>query len=136
MKSVLSYFVHKIHLTAIDTFLSHSNEDKKIARRLADILAIYGFDVFVAHDDIEIGDEWEETLKEKIKNCELVLALLSKNFHEARFTDHEIGIATAFNKQVFPIRIDAHGRRLSSLHLHRNRAEPALAGTRSAVEDS
>jgi len=106
MKSVLSYFVHKIHLTAIDTFLSHSNEDKKIARRLADILAIYGFDVFVAHDDIEIGDEWEETLKEKIKNCELFLALLSKNFHEARFTDHEIGIATAFNKQVFPIRID------------------------------
>ena len=106
MKSILSYFVHLISLTTIDTFLSHSDEDKKIARKLANNLAIYGFDVFVAHDDIEIGDEWEETLIEKIKNCELFLALLSKNFHEARFTDHEIGIATAFNKQIFPIRID------------------------------
>ena len=106
MRLVLSYCTLLIFLTAVETFLSHSDEDKKIARKLADNLAIYGFDVFVAHDDIEIGDEWEETLKEKIKRCDLFLALLSKNFHKARFTDHEIGIATAFNKQIFPIRID------------------------------
>jgi len=93
-------------LARIETFLSHSNKDKKIARRLADHLRIYGFDVFVAHDDIDIGDEWEEILKEKIKTCRLFLVLLSKNFHESRYTDHEIGIATAFNKQIFPIRLD------------------------------
>ena len=93
-------------MTSVDTFLSHSNEDKIIARKLADNLAIYDFDVFVAHDDIEIGDEWEETLKEKIKTCDLFLVLLSINFHKARFTDHEVGIATAFNKQIFPVIID------------------------------
>lgn len=93
-------------MTAIDTFLSHSDHDKKIARKFADSLSIYGFDVFVAHDDIQVGEEWEETLKEKIKNCELFLVLLSEFFHKANFTDHEIGIATAFNKQIFPIRID------------------------------
>jgi TIR domain len=93
-------------LATIETFLSHSNKDKKIARKLADSLAVYGFDVFVAHDDIDIGDKWEEILKEEIKKCELFIVLLSKNFHEARFTDHEIGIATAFNKQILPIRID------------------------------
>lgn len=93
-------------MAIIETFLSHSDEDKKIARKLSDNLEIYGFNVFVAHDDIEIGDEWEKTLIEKIKNCELFLVLLTKNFHGARFTDHEIGIATAFNKQIFPIRLD------------------------------
>ena len=93
-------------MTTIDTFLSHADEDKKIARKFADQLSIYGYDVFVAHDDIEVGDEWEEILKERIRNCELFIALLSKNFRKARFTDHEIGIATALNKQIFPVSLD------------------------------
>jgi len=90
----------------IDTFLSHADEDKKIARKLADKLNEHGFDVFVAHDDIEIGDEWEKTLKDRIEKCELFLALLSENFRQASFTDHEVGIASFLNKRIFPIRID------------------------------
>jgi len=90
----------------IETFLSHADEDKKIARELADKLNEHGFDVFVAHDDIEIGDEWEKTLKNRIEKCELFLVLLSKNFRQASFTDHEVGIASYLNKRIFPIRID------------------------------
>ncbi len=90
----------------IITFLSHADEDKKIARKLADRLKIHGFDVFVAHDDLGIGDEWEGALKLKIFESELFLVLLSESFHKANFTDHEIGIATSLNKRIFPVRID------------------------------
>lgn len=90
----------------IITFLSHADEDRKIARKLADELKQYGFDVFVAHDDLEIGDEWEDELKSKISGSEIFLVLLSKNFHKAHFTDHEVGIATSLNKRIFPVRID------------------------------
>ncbi len=90
----------------VDTFLSHADEDKLIARKLADALANYDFQVFVAHDDIGIGDEWESTLKKRIDQSELFLALISTNFHKAQYTDHEVGIAIAYNKRIFPIRID------------------------------
>ncbi len=90
----------------ISTFLSHADEDKRIARKLADELSKHGFDVFVAHDDIVIGDEWEQTLKNEIEKRELFVALLSDNFRKAHFTDHEIGIACAYNKRIFPIRLD------------------------------
>ena len=90
----------------VETFLSHADEDKIIARKLADALEIYGFRVFVAHDDIGIGEEWEKTLKDKIQQSELFLVLLSKNFHNAHFTDHEVGIASAYNKKIFPVRVD------------------------------
>ena len=90
----------------VETFLSHADEDKKIARKLADSLAKHGFRVFVAHDDIGIGEEWEKTLKDKILQSELFLVLLSKNFYNAYFTDQEVGIALAYNKRIFPIRID------------------------------
>lgn len=93
-------------MVVISTFLSHADEDKKIARRLADELSKHNFDVFVAHDDIGMGYEWEPTLKDEIKKRELFIALLSNNFRKANFTDHEIGIACAYNKQIFPIRLD------------------------------
>lgn len=90
----------------IKTFLSHADEDRKIAGQLAKELSKHGFDVFVAHDDIAIGDDWEDTLKTEIENRDLFVALLSENFKKADFTDHEVGIAIAWHKRVFPIRLD------------------------------
>ena len=90
----------------ITTFLSHADEDKKIAGQLAKELSKYNFDVFVAHDDIVIGDDWENTLKTKIEKQDFFVALLSENFRKADFTDHEVGFAAAVNKRIFPIRLD------------------------------
>lgn len=88
------------------TFLSHAVEDKIIARNLANVLETHNFRVFVAHDDIGIGEDWENKLKNEIYNRELFLVLLSTNFKNANFTDHEVGIATAHNKRIFPVIID------------------------------
>lgn len=90
----------------IEVFLSHADEDKVIARRIADALEKYQVKTFVAHDDIDAGDDWETTLINKIKECDLFVALLSENFHKAHYTDHEVGIARGLNRPIIPIRID------------------------------
>lgn len=90
----------------IMTFLSYAENDKKIARNLANVLTNHNFNVFVAHDDIPIGTEWDDKLKNEIYNRELFLVLLSDHFKHASFTNHEVGIATAYNKRIFPIIID------------------------------
>ncbi|MDE2589357.1 MAG: toll/interleukin-1 receptor domain-containing protein [Patescibacteria group bacterium] len=90
----------------IEVFLSHADEDKRIARKIANALKTYHIKVFVAHDDIDAGDDWETVLIEKIKDCDIFLVLLSENFHNAHYTDHEVGIARGLNKQIVPIRID------------------------------
>ena len=90
----------------IEIFLSHANKDKKIAKKLADELNQYGLKIFVAHEDIKIGDKWESILFNKIKECDLFVALLSENFHSARYTDHEVGIAYGLSKHIFPIMFD------------------------------
>lgn len=91
---------------SIEIFLSHANKDKKIAKKLAEELGNYGMKIFVAHEDIKIGEKWETILFNKIKECDLFVVLLSQNFHEAKYTDHEVGIAYGLNKFIFPIRID------------------------------
>ncbi len=90
----------------IEIFLSHANRDKRIAKKLADELNKYGLKTFVAHENLEIGSKWEANLFNKIKECDLFVVLLSENFHNAQYTDHEVGIAYGLNKFIFPIRID------------------------------
>lgn len=90
----------------LDTFLSHAHEDRIIARKLADELKNHSFDAFVAHEDIKLGDEWESTLFERIKKCDLFIAILSNNFHQAQYTDHEVGIAHGLGKTILPLSVD------------------------------
>jgi len=92
--------------SSLDVFLSHAHEDRHIARKLADELKRYAFDAFVAHDDIKLGDEWESAILEKIKKCDLFIAILSKNFRQAQYTDHEVGIAYGLSKIILPLSVD------------------------------
>ncbi len=91
----------------ISIFLSHADEDRTIAKQIANEMKKYGANVFVAHDDIEIGTiDWENSLKDNIINCDNFVVLLTDNFHKANYTDHEVGIAFALKKRIFPIRFD------------------------------
>ena len=92
--------------SSTDAFLSHAHQDRFFARKLADELKKYSIDAFVAHEDIKLGDDWETALLEKIKKCDLFIAILSKNFHEADYTDQEVGIAHGFGKIILPLSVE------------------------------
>ena len=88
------------------TFLSHADEDKIIAERIAEGLKEYHFDVFLAHKDIEPGSDWENILKKRIEESDLFLILLSSKFKNADYTNQEVGIAICLKKRIFPFSID------------------------------
>lgn len=92
----------------ITIFLSHADEDRVIARKIANEMKKHSVNVFVAHDDIEVGtSDWEIVLKDNIIQCDTFVVLLTENFHKAQYTDHEVGIAYALKKRIFPIRFDS-----------------------------
>lgn len=90
----------------IDVFLSHSNKDKKIATELKSILSHYDIQVFLAHEDIDVGEEWLAKLYDEIQNCNVFFMLLSPNYHASQYTDQEAGIALNMNKPILQICID------------------------------
>jgi hypothetical protein len=87
-------------------FISHASKEKTIAGTLKDKLQGKGFKVFLAHDDIEGGEEWMKMLYEKVQECDVFLVLLSQEYHKANYTDQETGIAYAMNKPMIPISLD------------------------------
>ena len=91
----------------LEIFISHADEDKIIAREIADEMEkIDGLNVFVAHENLDPGTDWKNELTRKIFDCDVFMILLTKNFHPAEWTEQEVGIAHAFDRRMIPIRFD------------------------------
>jgi hypothetical protein len=74
-------------------FLSHTSAHKELAKEIRDHLRPYGFDVFVAHEDIKPTREWEQEIELALATCAGMLALITPDFIESKFCDQEVGYA-------------------------------------------
>lgn len=87
-------------------FLSYSSDDKDIIGQLKGYLEEYGFDVFVAHEDIEPSSEWEKEIIKNLKNCHMFIPYLTNNFRKSKWTDQEIGMAVIRDKLIIPLQVE------------------------------
>jgi hypothetical protein len=85
------------------TFLSYSHKNALIAGRLKAHLEEFGLSVFLAHDDIVSGSEWEREILEKLKTCDLFLELHTEEFLHSPWCQQEVGIAVALEKKIIPL---------------------------------
>lgn len=76
-------------------FLSYQTSDKRVARELKEILERLGVRAFLAHDDIEVSEEWRLKLLSELNSSDLFVAVLSKNYFESIWCIQESGIAAA-----------------------------------------
>ncbi len=61
----------------IAAFLSYSSRDKKLAGLIKKELDFFGFDTFLAHDDLVPSVEWQRTIVCRLKGCQVFLPLLT-----------------------------------------------------------
>ncbi|HEY2353536.1 MAG TPA: toll/interleukin-1 receptor domain-containing protein [Gaiellaceae bacterium] len=85
-------------------FISHSSKQSEEVGALKVALRRHAVDGFVAHDDIEPTEEWQEVIEGALQSCEAVVAYLTPDFHPSKWTDQEIGVALARNVLIVPIR--------------------------------
>ena len=79
--------------SAFRVFISHLSVKKNIAKTISTELATYGFDCFVAHEDIEPTAEWIIEIQSALRTCEVMIAIMSDGFRESDWCDQEIGAA-------------------------------------------
>lgn len=80
-------------------FISYSNEDKRIAGKIQEILERFGIDSFLAHEDILVSSEWQTVILNELEKSNLFVALLSKEYEKSSWCVQESGIA-AFRKMT------------------------------------
>jgi len=103
-----SKFWHPNHLRL---FLSHISTFKIRTAQLQKMLKEYGISSFVAHEDIEPTQEWQDEIEKALHSMDALCAILTPKFCESKWTDQEIGVAVGRNVLVIPIRkgIDPYG---------------------------
>lgn len=93
-------------IKSLRIFFSYSHENRVIIGNLKKHLELIGFEVFIAHEDIEAGIKWQEEIIKNLKKCDIFIPLFSKEFKESNWTNQELGFAFALEKIIIPIQLD------------------------------
>lgn len=93
-------------------FISYAHQDRELVGNIKSILQDeYGFDVFLAHDDIRPTEEWEAVIISNLRTSNVLVGLLTENYNNSEWTDQESGFALCRKILVIPvkIRVNPHG---------------------------
>jgi hypothetical protein len=85
-------------------FLSYNTLDKGFAGDLKDAMeSEFSATVFLAHECLEVSQEWRGRILEELRSCDVLIALVTENFRVSNWTDQEVGHALAGGKRIVPI---------------------------------
>ncbi len=90
-------------------FVSYSYTDRNIAAIIKQAL-IPTYEVFVAHEDNQISEFWEQKIEENIQSMKFFIPILSENYGQSVWANQEAGVAflRRLRDEIFiiPIRIN------------------------------
>jgi hypothetical protein len=89
----------------VRVFITHKSSYKKEAAELKLKLSLYGISGFVAHEDIEPTREWQDEIERALNSMHALVALMTNDFRESKWTDQEVGIAVGRGVPVFPVQL-------------------------------
>lgn len=87
----------------VEVFLSYHHEDKGLAGKIRNLLVKKGVDVFLAHEDIEVSDEWRAEILKHLQTCNALVALLTPNFEKSIWANQEVGFVRGRGHKVIPL---------------------------------
>lgn len=86
-------------------FISHRDAHKAEAHRLAEALEEYGISCFVAHDTVGAMKEWRKEIMAGLQTMEIMVVMLTEDFHQSTFTNQEVGFALGAQKPVVCLKL-------------------------------
>jgi hypothetical protein len=93
-------------LDRVKIFLSYSTIDKHTAATIKYYLEKLGFDIFLAHNDLEPSQIWIEEILKHLDNCDIFLPFLTDNCRNSTWVNQEIGIEFTKNKIIIPLTVN------------------------------
>ena len=82
-------------------------------------LEAYGFDCFLAHDDLHVSEEWKDRILEELRRIDVFVTLLSRAFVESKWCSQEVGfIVSRPEVLIVPLSLDGTNPYGFISHLH------------------
>jgi hypothetical protein len=91
----------------MDAFISYSNVDRDMAHATKEALREFGIAGFLAHEDLQVSEEWRNAIIEELKVVAIFVALLSENFSASEWCAQEVGyIISRAEVLIVPLSLD------------------------------
>lgn len=87
-------------------YVSYSNSDKAIAERVVDGLRRRGHTVLWDTDLLRVGLDWRVVLAQALRDCPVVVSILTKHSVSASYPMSELGAARILGKVLIPLTFD------------------------------
>lgn len=89
----------------VRVFLSHKATVKVETAELKKAFLRCGIAAFVAHEDIEPTQEWQKEIERALFSMDVLVALLTLDFHASNWTDQEVGVAIGRGVPLIAVRL-------------------------------
>ena len=94
-------------------FISHAGKDRAIALQLSSMLHEKGVETWT-DADVPPGENWATNLRKMLKQANMVLLLMSKDYKKSDNSLFELGAAIGLGKKILPVAMsegmgDMHG---------------------------
>jgi TIR domain len=91
----------------VRVFISYSTHDKSAAGAVKHAISSAGFECFLAHEDLQVSEEWRERILEELDRCEILVVILSKSFIASSWAPQEIGVIVGRRSvPIVPLSLD------------------------------
>lgn len=88
-------------------FVSYSVEKKKDGGAVKECLGGFGYECFLAHEDLHVSEEWKHRILEELGVADVFVALLSKEFMASKWCGQELGfIVSRPDVLIVPLSLD------------------------------
>jgi len=106
-------------------FLSYQTNDREVAARVAAVLGEFGCGAFLAHEHIEVSEEWRIEILKELSQADIFVPILSANYYSSIWCKQESGIAAFREMTVLPLSIDGQISQGFISHIQSSRIDPA-----------
>ncbi|MCW3999912.1 MAG: toll/interleukin-1 receptor domain-containing protein [Candidatus Bathyarchaeota archaeon] len=88
-----------------EVFFSYATADKVLAGKIAEELR-QKINVFLAHDDLDISDEWRKEILEHLTKDHVLISLLTPNYEKSVWCNQEAGFIIGKKGRIIPIIVE------------------------------
>jgi hypothetical protein len=115
--------------------MSYSSHDAADVLLLRDLLARAGVRIWLDRTDIVLGTNWQESIERAIKECDVLLVILTEASVRSREVEAEWSLALRLGKRIVPVLlapVEVPFRLAAYQHVVASRRDLALAATQLA----
>lgn len=104
--------------------MSYQTADREVAARVAAILVELECTAFMAHEHIEVSEEWRTQILKELEAADVFIPILSANYYGSIWCKQESGIAAFRRMTIVPLSADGQIPQGFIAHIQSTKIDP------------